>query len=155
MMKTVHYWLYVLSWLSQWTTYLVACSDIWYQTLLPPSHIVDKWMESQFTYFNAPNCARQKPSTLVYMMQIQQDCLCTFISKLCLGSWGLQSTRSMSGHVQDQECMWCLGTCGAPMYSGPKNCCNVCHFSLVELIAPWKQTPKSVKNFQNVYQYPL
>ena len=40
-------------------------------------------------------------------------------------------------------------------YSGSKNHCNVCHFSLVELIAPWKQTLKSIKKFKNVYQYPL
>src|SRR5258705_4287535 len=40
------------------------------------------------------------------------------------------------------------------IYSGPKNHCNVCHFSLVELIAPWKQTLKSVKNFEMYINIP-
>jgi len=40
------------------------------------------------------------------------------------------------------------------MYSGPKNRCNVCHFSLVELIAPWKQTLKSVKNLEMYINIP-
>src|SRR6266436_1214429 len=39
-------------------------------------------------------------------------------------------------------------------YSGPKNCCNVCHFSLVELIAPWKLTPKFVKNLKMYINIP-
>src|SRR5258708_1946886 len=39
-------------------------------------------------------------------------------------------------------------------YSGPKNCCNVCHFSLVELIAPWKRTPKFVKNLKMYINIP-
>jgi len=39
-------------------------------------------------------------------------------------------------------------------YSGPKNQHNVCHFSLVELIAPWKQTLKSVKNLKMYINIP-
>src|SRR5258708_20004432 len=45
--------------------------------------------------------------------------------------------------------------CSSPaIYSGPKNHCNVCHFSLVELIAPWKQTPKFVKNLKMYINIP-
>src|SRR5258708_1422627 len=47
------------------------------------------------------------------------------------------------GYLAHREPKVCSDFSYVPLYSGPKNCCNVCHFSLVELTAPWKQTLKS------------